>query len=298
MEILSEPNHSGPGQTYDEWIASRLSAIGQAEGRSFFWIVDGCADPDLLRLIKTTRETETWPLYMNTYLDKVRDAGPWFIRHQSGADLIHRLIRRMEQTPLGFLAVVRRGDEEILFDHLQLILECSMPDGGEGVFRYYDPRVLYGLNSFSDPEFMRLVCGPAMAIHFWEPGRSKPLSFQPEPGNYTPPAAPARLTTELIDHLWLEAQVHTIISTLGGEYGGKLRKMELPSAYGFVDGIRKLLSGTCYKSNQDVAFATALAIAEGLDYVKKIRKCLINQTPAESLEEVCRQIDMICNEAY
>lgn len=251
-------------QGYDEWIACRLKAIRPFIGLSFFWVVDGCAEPDFLKLVKNIRDTEAWPLYMNTYLDEVQDAGPWFIRHKEGSGLVDTLFKLIEHTPLGFLTAVRNGDEENLFYHFQSILECRLPDGKDGIFRFYDPRILYGIHSFADQNFMKLVCGPALEIHFWEPGRSIPLSFKAAPEDKTAVKPPIRLTQELIDHLWREAQVHTIVNTLGGTPGMRLRKLELPQAYAFVDDVRKNFNGTQYVNNRDVAFAVALALEENM----------------------------------
>lgn len=246
-----------------ELLSAHLDNAEQQKNYHWFWIIDGCAHPAIQGLLQNEAAAEAWPLHMNTYMEDVRAAGPWFVRHAPGGKLGDWMLEHLEECPAGFLLKGTHGDEQMLFDHFQQLLECTMPDGGDGVFRYYDPRMLYGITTSGDMDMVKLVCGPACDIYAWEPGRAVPVNFTRRSQGYILCEEPPQLRQELLDHLWMEAQCHTIVSTLGGEIGEELRNRPLREAYGTVASIQAVMRRTRYRDNQDVALAVAYASHTG-----------------------------------
>lgn len=263
--------------TYGEWkkslykeIATSSSEKYDTEQRcSWFWVLDASAHPELPGLLwQLDTNPDAWPLYMNTFLEDAIQAGPWFIPCQAHSKVTQWIFEQLEQKPLGFLFSVNQNAGNSTFEHLQNILECVLPvPQGEkytqernGLFRYYDPRVIYGLSTFQDTKPLMLVKGPILSLHAWEPGRAVSVEKRYTKEQQTICLEPPKLSQALIDHLWKENQAHTIIATLSDEPGEQLRAMSLPKAYQYVESIQNMLKNSPYTSNSDIGFATAYSL--------------------------------------
>ncbi len=251
----------------------------------WFWVIDACAHPDLPGILwQLDSSPDAWALYMNTFMEEAMQSGPWFMPCNVESNATQWLFSQLEKTPLGFLLSVPHGGGNEMYEHLQNLLECtfSYPEnpqssqGKAGLFRFYDPRILYGLTTFYDSDYINLVKGSALSLHAWEPGRSIPVIKRYTTDQKTFCAKAPQLPKSLIDHLWKENQAHTIIATLAGDPGVQLRTMPLTEAYKYVDGMRNRLKDSPYTSNTDVGFITAYSLL----------------TPDEEWKEVLEQITL------
>ena len=257
-----------------------------------FWILDGSAWPDLPQLLRGFgAASNAWPLYLNTYLEEVRNSGPWLISCKPGMALNDWVLEQLEFNPLGLLVYIEKYSNFIMFDHFQRLLECVLPNGKQGLFRYYDPRVLFGINTFEDGQYIRQVCGPALAIETWEPGRCLPIRITQaiKDDYYTGIQA---LPQPLLNHLAIQTRMHTVINTLGGVTGTALRSHPLPEAYAFVQSISNFFEGSLYQTNSDLAFAVAYSLLASDDKWEGTieEKILKSSSKYSSLEQAFKAV--------
>lgn len=262
--------------SYTQWcialyreITAKTHKPEEASPPDWFWVIDACAHPELPGILwQLDSSPDACALYMSTFMEEAMQSGPWFMPCNVESSTTQWLFNQLEKVPLGFLLSVPRGGGDEMYEHLQNLLECTFSQAKNsqphekkaGLFRFYDPRILYGLTTFYDSDYINLVKGPALSLHAWEPGRSIPLTnrYTTDQKNFC--TGTPQLPKSLIDHLWKENQVHTIIATLDGDPGVQLRSMPLPEAYEYVDGIRNKLKNSPYISNTDVSFITAYSL--------------------------------------
>ena len=242
--------------------SSRLDAVAP---RNWYWLIDACAHPKLPGILWELEPfPDASPLYMNTFLEDALQAGPWFLPYRTDSPITTWVFEQMEVSHPGFLLSCEVGNGNILFEHMQNMLECVFQ--GEqgttkpGLYRFYDPRILYGLSTFHDQSFLRSVKGPALSLHAWDPGRGVSIEgrYIKEQSCFCSEAQEVPLP--LVEHLWNENQVYTVIATLGGESGNQLRAMPLSAAYAYVESMRMMLRNSPYTSNEDIGFATAYSL--------------------------------------
>lgn len=262
--------------TYSQWYAAICQEMTPQPARpqealplEWFWVIDACAHPDIFEKVRQRDPShDAWALYMNTFMEEAMQAGPWFMPYDLKSSFTSWLFSLMEEIPIGFLLSVQHGGGNEMYEHLQNILECTFSQSEDsqqhenksGLFRFYDPRILYGLTTFSQSEYVNLVKGPALSLHAWEPGRSVAVTHRSTPAQKNCRTDHPHLPESLIDHLWMENQIHTILSTLSGSPGDALRAMPLPKAYKYVEDIRIRLKSSPYSNNTDVAYLTAYSL--------------------------------------
>jgi len=190
-------------QDFQMWRAGIEWEMATTAGLKWCAVVDSASDPELPGQLWAMRErSEIWPLFMNTMLQEVSLKGPAFATLRPGGKIADWFLTRAETSAVGLLYAVPDGKEDLLFEHLQHLLETPLPGGGSGVFRFYDPRVLHALTCFHDSLWTRLVVGPATRLHAWDPGRSEALELHE---GVLEPLSDCR-TTPLPDDLHGQAQ--------------------------------------------------------------------------------------------
>jgi hypothetical protein len=254
---------------YQDWaedLQMQMAAKGDEEEILYYWIINAASHPELPGHIwKLTDQPHALPLYMNTYADEIRNDGPWFLPCLPFSPLSAWIFDHLETVPLAVLVKTQRKAHALLFDHFQELLECSYlaPEENspkKGIYRYYDPRILSAISEYPDKRPMMLVCGPALSLHAWEPGKSEPIIFERKIEEYLVCNGRHDLSHNFLSHLWEHNQPHTIIGTLSGDAGKKLRSMPLSEAYAYVKSMYQMLQSSKYTTNPDIAFATALSL--------------------------------------
>ena len=163
---------------FEEWRAMINERMMLKRGQKWCAVIDSASDPDLPALLWAFQEdADIWPLFMNTMMHEISLKGPIFVAFQPGEKIADWLLTRAETSPVGVLYAVAEGKENDLFEHLQNLLETPLPDGGTGLFRFFDPRVLHALTFFPDKRWTHLTVGPAETLHAWEPGRAEALEL-------------------------------------------------------------------------------------------------------------------------
>jgi hypothetical protein len=252
---------------YTEWKSSLFSYKPPAYFHitsseiEYFWILDGSAWPDLpRRLWELDESPNAWPLYLNTYFEEVRNAGPWFVPCKPGTAVTGWVLEQLEFNPLGLLVAVTKSDSSKLFDHFQQLLECILPNGQQGLYRYYDPRVFYAINTFEDQHYIWQTCRPSLTVEAWEPGRHLPIGVVRTAKNVKPCNDTLVISHTFLEHLSVQTRIHTVINTLGGIAGAELRSHPLPEAYDYVQSICNFLGDSPYQTRSDLAFAVAYSL--------------------------------------
>lgn len=209
-------------------------------------------------------DPQALPLYMNTWQEEVSTSGPWMLPVRGHEAVSQWCFAQSGERPLGCLAEIAPGAYDDVFDHLQWQLECR-PDGGEtALFRWYDPRILYGMTTWPElPSILSRFMGPTLRLHAWEPGRCAAIVCgSGEDAGYRSEDAEV-YPGSLIDHIWDEVMIHTIIGTLGLEQGQILRAMPLPEAYALGERSALAISAAGYDDRRSLAYAMSVAARRG-----------------------------------
>lgn len=242
-----------------------METINSFNGDVALWaLVDPTAHESLPALLQTS--PVVWPLYLNTYSQKLMVIGPHMLPLATNSDLTVRLLESMETLPLGLISGCLPGREEHLYEHFQRRLEYSFPDGRQGIFRFYDPRMAYGLATYPATEARSHILGPALFLAAWEPGRQRSVLILHDEDteietsdDYMPPS-------ELIEHIWKEAHIHSLIGGLKGEPGRRLNDMPLAEAYKLLEAADGIIKEQGYLTYDDLALAAALTTLSGLEF--------------------------------
>lgn len=253
-----------PPQRHADWLTDMRFLLARQE-REFYWIIDACAHPDLPGVFwELDEDPQALPLYMNTWQEEASESGPWMLPVRGHEAVGEWCFAQSGERPLGCLAEIAPGTYDEVFDHLQWQLECR-PDGGRpALFRWYDPRILYGMTTWPGlPSILSRFMGPTLRLHAWEPGRCVPIvcgsgedtGYRSEDEEAYPDA--------LFDHIWDETMIHSIIGTLGLSTGEALRAMPLPEAYAQGERVALALSAAGYDDRRSLAYAMSLSARFG-----------------------------------
>jgi hypothetical protein len=278
-------------EEYIGWKEHITSAMSQKDSVSWFALVDPCSDERLPAMLwELDNNPGIIPLFMNTMVHDVSMAGPLFVPLSSGSPLTTWLLDKSEYIPLGCFYAVESAEADALFEHLQNLLECTLPNGNPGIFRFFDPRVLFAVSHYPDPAWMRSVAGQATAVYAWEPGCRKPVYFA-DKGLVVEKEGRA-IDQGLMDAISEHTSPYAVITNMQGERGEMLRAMSLPEAYAYV----KDICDSIYSLNMPYIseFVTGTSVAMQLgknifsdDYVRQIA---MNKQDDETLLDVIRKI--------
>jgi len=230
-------------QNYEAWKHALLKKIAaMPEDKSFFWLVDPCAHPELPGLFwRLEAKPEAWPLYMNSYLDEVINSGPYLLSGKKNSPITRWMAEVDELFPVSSMVEVEKGREKQLFEHFQGLVECLDPQGEAALFRFHDPRIIYALGTYGNAELLSQCLGPALSLTAWEPGRAVAIALENKNCLSAPCIAPYAYSQEYIDHIWTEVHIHTLIGNLRNKL--HLRDKNLHDCYMlFESGVRFALS--------------------------------------------------------
>jgi len=260
--------------SYEEWQAglyhkimtSICDSASTELARDWFWVIDTCAHSELPDIFwKLDNSSSASPLYMNTYREEELRTGPWLIPCQLNSGASQWIFNQAQQIPLGFLVSTNKGTEDMLFEHFQNLLECSVryTDGSlkKILYRYYDPRVLYAIGTYCEQTRTVLIKGPARSLHAWDPGRQACINRYYTNDKLTIAPEQHTLTQAFLDTIFEKNKIHTVIGSLGGQTGELLRSKPLSEAYAYVSGIYSIIEDSTFNSVADLGFITAYALS-------------------------------------
>ena len=284
-------------QSYAAWRMKISSMLLQKEsGSEFYWILDACAHPKLPGILwELEQNPEARPLYMNTYKEEVSAAGPYILPANDNNAVSRWFFEQSNEKPVGCLIEIAAGFYPVAFEHLQQQLECYPGNEHLTLFRWYDPRILYGLSTYSEQDHIRArFMGPVLYFHAWEPGRCSDIVYGIGRDLGIRSEAPEYHDEKLFDHIWDEVSIHTIIGTLGSETGMKLRSLPLPEAYKLVEQVQQILLRYNYFDRRSLAYGASITAKLGLDIWERadVREAFEQRPPNAPIDEVIESLDI------
>lgn len=284
-----------PRQSHADWRAD-MRLLLTREDREFYWILDGCAHPDLPGILwELEEDPQALPLYMNTWQEDAADAGPWILPVSGNEAAGAWIFTQSEEKPLGCLAEIAPGAYDEVFEHLQWQLECR-PDGGEiSLFRWYDPRILYGMTTWPGlPTILPRFMGPALCLHAWEPGRCAAVVCGDGRDSGHRSEEAESYPNSLFDHIWDEVMIHTVIGTLGLKQGQTLREMPLPEAYALGERAALAISAAGYDDRRSLACAMSVSarLGPGIWDDPRVAAALAERPAGAPLTDVLAELDL------
>lgn len=253
-----------PPQSFADWCTDIFSQIKKGE-HEFCWIVDACAHPDLPDIFwELEDDPQAFTLYEGTSYDDDVESGPWMVPAERHSAVSEWLFAQCEDVPVGCLAEMAPGTFEEVFKHMQGQLEYRLDNGEVTLFRWYDPRTLYAMSTWFDlPTILSAFLGPVLRMHGWEPGRGTGFAFGDGKPSRRRSKGKKSYPYSLIEHIWDEVMIHTIIGTLGLSQGETLRAMPLPEAYALGARTARALSDAGYDDRESLAFAMSVSARLG-----------------------------------
>lgn len=254
-------------QNYGLWRYNIQQHIHNApDHHRFFWLIDPCAHDELPGLIwKLDPQPDAWPLYMNTYMEEAINSGPFMAPYRPDSEFTKWMFQELRLLPLGCLIEVESASVHRAFEHLQNVLECMGESGKISIFRFYDPRIAYGINTYKEQNVTPRVLGPVLHLDAWEPGRCVPVRMGNGIDSGICSAGPEQYEGTLIYHIWDEVEIHSIIGTLGREPGIILRSLPLPEAYSFVAQVHTILLQYGYQDKRSLAYGASVTARLGME---------------------------------
>lgn len=285
-----------PPQLLADWHTDMRLLMARQE-HEFYWILDACAHPDLPGILwDLDEDPQALPLYMNTWQEDVAESGPWILP-AGGHDAVSAWIfSQCGKRPLGCLAEIAPGAYDEVFEHLQWQLECRPGDDSEtALFRWYDPRILYGMTTWPDlPGILPRFMGPTLRLHAWEPGRCVPVVCGSGQDTGYRSEDTETYPYSLIEHIWNEVMIHTIIGTLGLSQGQTLREMPLPEAYALGERAALAISAAGYDDRRSLAYAMSVSARRGPGIwdEPEVRAALAERPANAPLMEIIEELDL------
>lgn len=286
-----------PQELYVDWRLDVYKLLSQKERNSeFYWILDPCAHPELPGILwKLKTDPGARPLYMNTYLEEVAAAGPLILSAQKNFAATKWILDEGRERPLGCLIEIAGGSYAKAFEHLQRQTECYPGNDKLTIFRWYDPRILYGINSYPKlDKILAKLMGPVLYFRGWEPGRCCGVILGAGQSSGYCGNEPEHYEEEFFEHIFNEAMIHTIIGTLGHIPGKRLREMPLPDAYALGEATANKIYMAGYQDKRSLAYAIALTARLG-PYIweeQNVQKALSERPKAAPISEVLAEIGL------
>lgn len=260
-----------------------------------FWLIDPCAHNELPGLIwKLDPQPDGWPLYMNTYMEEAINFGPFMVPYRQDSKFTNWMLQELRLLPLGCLIELEAASVHTAFEHLQNLLECQDAEGKRSIFRFYDPRIVYGINTYEDKAVVPRILGPLLRLLAWEPGRCMPISMGNGFDSGIRSAGIENYDQKFLEHIWDEVKIHSTIGTLGRETGIKLRNMPLPDAYQFVEEVNNILRQYSYTDRYSLAYGTSISLRLGLSIWKgsDLQEALETRPANAPLSEIMESHDI------
>lgn len=221
---------------HSDWVDAVTSAMSRKDSASWFALVDPHADSRLPAILwELSDNPGAIPLFMNTLVHEVGMNGPLFVPLDPGGPIANWILAESATTPIGCVYSVNSDESDNLFEHLQNLLECTLPNGKPGIFRFFDPRVLFAVANYSDPLWMQYIIGQAASVYAWEPGCGKPVVYSGI-GNILEKEG-LLINQGVLDAISEHTSPYAVISSTKGKYGDTLRAMPLHEAYCYVKSI-------------------------------------------------------------
>lgn len=250
---------------FEEWRAGISERMNRESGQKWCAVIDSASHPDLPGLLWAFQENaEIWPLFMNTMMHEISLKGPIFVVIQPSGKIADWVLTRAETAPVGILYAIAEGKENDLFEHLQNLLETPLPDGGTGLFRFYDPRVLHALTCFPDKTWTRLAVGPAKSLHAWEPGRAEALELREGLPEILRECPSEPMPQDLLDFMARHNSPYAVLHEASNlKQACLLMDQHLPKAFSFVEAVCRSLDALGICGMRDMTAGTAFCLEAG-----------------------------------
>ena len=259
------PLTSPEPQEYTLWQKQLREYIGsQRDTTSFFWLIDPTAHETLPGFMwELEKDPVAWPLYMNTYMEEAVNTGPFMVPYRESSPVTGWIFKEMRLTPLGCMLTVKPSNEKKAFEHLQNLLECNNSEGKRSIFRYYDPRVAYGISTYRDDEAKKRLLGPLLKLESWEPGRAVPFVIGTGVDHGYRCMEIENCNADLVAHIWNETQIHTLLNAVSSQFSAGLDKLELPEAYAVLSRTDIFLKSYGFSDRYSLTYASCVVAEYG-----------------------------------
>ncbi len=278
--------------SHDQWSAHLRGKIDdEASGHAWYAVIDPHADADLPGILwKYDDKPDVWPLLMTSMDHEVRMQGPLFVRLYARSPLVDWYLAKSCTQAVGILYEAAPEKSDALFEHLQNVVECSLPDGSAGVFRFYDPRIVYALIQLNETNMQSLLAGPALALYGWEFGRGQALELSGKARLLAREGLP--LEQALLDGIARFTMPYAILHTIGGERGDYVRSLPFQKAFLFIDDVCATLFKAGITELQDCAACVSCSLQAGRNLFAEspVQDMLLTRGRNTSLPDVLEHI--------
>ncbi len=226
-----------PQRPYGRWRdALRPQIVTPSPDTAWYAVLDPNADAALPGILwEFDDSSQIVPLFMNTMNHESMLRGPVFVPIRKANKFVDWFFEKSGKQPLGVLYHTPTAKADPLFEHLQNLVECSLPGERKGVFRFYDPRILYALCQCGDEKLKATITGPAIELHAWEPGFERAVELTGE--NYFLEQEGFFLEQSWLDCVSQQTMPYAVIQNMQGERGDLLRSKPQSEALLFVSKI-------------------------------------------------------------
>lgn len=133
-------------------------------GARCYLLLDGAVEPKLLSLIFDQQtEPQVFPLYAHTPFANLQGISPLLVAVDIDDGLFAEYVNKGIAKHWGLLLSSDHSFEQLV-QHAQWWLTMNHPDGGEMLFRGYDPRIAWRLLAASTPEQHAYWLGPFASV--------------------------------------------------------------------------------------------------------------------------------------
>ncbi|SHN72415.1 DUF4123 domain-containing protein [Desulfovibrio litoralis] len=280
--------------TYKDWsnyLQSQIVTDNADKLTTWYAIIDPSADnnlPDLL--CDLNGNSEILPIFMNTMLEEYSLQGPLFVPLKEHSDVVNWFFEKSETKAIGIIYEVENTSVDSFFDHLQNLVECKLPNGKTGVFRFYDPRVLYALTQSEDQSWSHYASGSSLCLHAWEAGRAVPIQVLGE--NKIMEQEGFLITDDLLNFISKYTAPYTVINNMQGEKGETLRCLPIPESFQFVNSICEDLYSLNIRNISDLIIGISITMQLKYNIFKQtfVQELITAKMPSENLLDVLKKL--------
>lgn len=250
-------------------------------------VVDPNADGNMLSTLRQLFDSsDMFPLFMNTMNYESTKRGPWFININGEKKFIEWFFTQSANKPIGILYQAYCKENDRLYEHLQNLIECSLPGKRKGVFRFYDPRILYALCQCGDEKLKPTIVGPAVEVHAWEPGFEQAILLSGK--KYFQDQQDFFIEQSWLDCVSKQTTPYAVLQNMQGENGKILRAKPQKEALCFVSDICGCLFSLGLTDIHSCITGTSFAMQMGRNLFadERVQKVIQENIAEHSLKDI------------
>lgn len=281
-------------ENYPAWRSTMIDLIrNHPEDSALFWLLDSPAHPSLPGILWNLEPMpDALPLYMSSYYDEVVNSGPFLVQCKVDSPIMKWILQEAENRPLASLIHVDKSASDDLFDHLQNVLEC-MYDGELTLFRFYDPRVLYGIQTSKDNKSITKILGPICRWDSWEPGRCVAIQLGNGLDSGYRCEGPLKYPDDFLQHIWDENNIHTLVAQLSHRFK-EFSVNTLQDSYKYIEDTYNFLSKYEFEDRESLTYGACIAAYHGKNIWNNttVKEAFNKNCKIKTLVDICTELNI------